>query len=90
MGKLRETEQAAITAIRDKEAKEKEVPMVTASSQLTEISKLKQQISELQTQLENSSINKGGGATDAMKDKLITTTVSIELIFELSCHGDVC
>ena len=41
------------------------------------MSKLKQQISELQLQLENSLSNKGGGADDELKQKLLTTTVSI-------------
>lgn len=54
---------------------------------MTEISKLKQQISELQVQLENNSTNKGGGAdqgcvaTDALREKLISTTVSDEIVF---------
>lgn len=75
-GKLKETEQAAIVAIRDKEvsAAKQKAAVVTSQSQDSEISKLKQQISELQLQLENSLSNKGGGADDELKQKLLTTT----------------
>lgn len=85
-GKLREAEQAAIVAIRDKEltvAKHKESH---DDKQVTQISKLKQHISELQVQLENSSSNKGGvadqggGANDELREKLISTTVSGEMV----------
>ena len=60
---------------------------------MTEISKLKQQISELQIQLESSSnkggvADQGGGANDAMREKLISTTVSNGL-YASSCHGNV-
>ena len=54
----------------------------TQDEQVTEISKLKQRISELQVQLENTASNKGGVAeqegvaNDALKEKLISTTVS--------------
>ena len=96
--RLKDTEQAAIVAIRDKEvAMTKQNAAKTPSSQdeqqVTEISKLKQQISELQAQLESSSSKGGGadqvgGANDAMREKLISTTVSIGL-YICSCHGDV-
>ena len=94
-GRLKDTEQAAIVAIRDKEvATAKQNAVKTPSSQeVTEISKLKQQISELQAQLESSSnkggvADQGGVANDAMREKLISTTVSNGL-YTSSCHGDV-
>jgi len=86
--KLKETEQAAVVALRDKDvAKQKSVatPAPQDDQQVMEISKLKQQISELKVQLEKNSVDKGGGAdqgggaNDALRDKLISTTVS-ELI----------
>lgn len=96
--RLKETEQAAIVAIRDKEvATAKQNAVKTLSSQdeqeVTEISKLKQQISELQVQLESSSnkggvADQGGVANDAMREKLISTTVS-NGFYTSSCHGDV-
>ena len=93
-GKLRGTEQAAIVAIKDKEvsAAKQKAAVVTNQSQDSEISKLKQQISELQLQLENSLSNKGGVANQvggaADEEKLLTTTVSTGSV-EFSCHGDV-
>lgn len=74
-------------ALRDKDAnalKQKAIVTTTPlqDEQVTEVSKLKQKIEELQVQLEKSSISKGngadqgGGADDAVREKLVSTTVS--------------
>ena len=66
--------------------------IVTQNEQVTEISKLKQRISELQVQLENTSSDNGDVAeqgvvaNDALKDKLSSTMVSDILVN--CCHGD--
>ena len=66
--------------------------IVMQNEQVTEISKLKQRISELQVQLENTSSDNGGVAeqgvvaNDALKDKLSSTMVSDILVN--CCHGD--
>lgn len=72
-------------AIKDKEvtAAKQKAAIVTTPSQdgsVTEISQLRQQISQLQIQLENSSSNKGGVANDELKEKLISTTVSHRIV----------
>lgn len=70
-------------AIKDKEAASTKHKTTTAQNeQVTEITKLKEQISKLQVQLEKSSskgsgAGQGGGADDAMRDKLISTTVNV-------------
>lgn len=73
----------AVVALRDKDvAKSVTTPAPQDEQQVMEISQLKQQISELKVQLENNSVDKGGGANDTLRDKLISTTVSEQIVHD--------
>lgn len=78
--KLRDTEQAAVIALREKDAqRDKEVaakppPQVNNEQQIMEVSKLKEEIAKLQQQLEKDKVD--NSANDEMRKKMISTTVS--------------
>ena len=85
--KLRDMEQVAVIALRekdaqrDKEAASKPPPQVNNEQQVMEVSKLKEEIAKLQQQLEKDKTN--NSPNDETREKLISTTVS-KLLYIIS------